>query len=452
MGSGDPTVGGTARLADYLLGESSATAGDDVVTEARHRLVDTLAAITAGSRFEEAATMRDFVDEQFGPGPATVLDGSGAGLTLPGATLVNSLAANVLDVDDGHRLAQGHPAAVIAPAAVAAAEAADRTVGDLIEAFVPAYEIAVRGAMAMHAWTGMHVGSGAWGAVGAGAAVARLRGLPREQVIDALGIAEFNAPITPVMRSVANPASSMTKDGIGWGGYVGMTSALLAERGITGSGTVFDGIEHDGPDASLLDSLGDRYHLLEGYYKPYPACRWVHSGIDAVRELLDAHAVEPSAVREVAVHTHPKGARLGIDRPRTPSEAEYSYPFTIARALRNGGSFTAADLTREARTDEATLDLADRVTLHVDPEAEARYPDESLSRVTLVTTDATYESELVNPRGSRERPISTAELERKWTGQLDGILGDGSAAHVLEAVGDDDRPVEELLASWTDAA
>lgn len=448
MADRESPVRGTERIARYLLEESRESVSDEVVTEARHRLVDTLAAITAGHQFEEMATVRSLGSTMFGPGPVTVLDGSGASLHAGGATLVNSLAANVLDVDDGNRLAQGHPAAVVAPAALAAAQATGGTVGDVVDAFVPAYEIAVRSALAMHDWAGMHTGSGSWGAVGAAAAVARIEGLSLERTVDALGIAEFNAPITPVMRSVANPASSMTKDGIGWGGFVGTTAAAFAERGVTGSGTVYDEIEYDGLDPELIDSLGERYHLLEGYFKPYPACRWVHSGIDALRELLDGHDVGVDSVREIHVHTHSKGARLRIDRPSTPSEAEYSYPFTIAAALRNGGRLGPAQLGRSARTDEALLDLVDRVSLHVDPEADARYPEESLSRVELVTDAGTYASDLVNPRGSRERPLSRAELEEKWTGLLDAYLGEGAARDLLAGIEDDDLPVDELLEPW----
>lgn len=445
-------VGGTERLVAYLLDESLDSVSQDVETQARRRVIDTLAAITAGFEFEEMATVRSFARDQFREGSATVLDGHGRQLHPAGAALVNSLAANVLDIDDGHRLAQGHPAAVIAPPALAAAQEADRTVRELVEAFIPAYEIAVRAALAMHEWVGMHVGSGSWGALGSAAAVARLSGLPPSRAVDALGIAEFNAPITPVMRSVANPSSSMTKDGIGWGGYVGMTASLLADRGVSGSGTVFDGIEYDGPDPTLLESLGEEYHLPNGYFKPYPACRWVHSGLDALNDLLSANDIDVASIREVHVHTHRKGAQLHIDRPSTPSEAEYSYPFTVAAAFLNGGDLTPASLGRSAREDDAILSLADRVHLHVDPEADARYPEESLSRIEIHTEGATYESALVNPRGSRERPLSAEELERKWTALLDPTLGAGTTDRLLTDIEADDLPVEDLLAPWTDAS
>lgn len=441
--------GGTRRIAEYLLTESADSLNIDIVEQARRRIVDTLAATTAGYQFEEMDLLLAFARETFGPGPVSLLNGTEEGLNAVGATLVNSLAANVLDVDDGNRLAQGHPAAIITPAALAAVEEEGGSVGDLIEGFVPAYEVAVRFALAMHDWAGMHVGTGSWGAVAAAAAVARIKGFQIDRAVDALGLAEFNAPITPVMRSVSNPASSMTKDGIGWGGFVGMTAASLADRGLMGSGTVFDGIEHEGVDSGLIESLGERYYLLESYFKPYPACRWIHAGIDAVGELYTAHEFDVADVQEINVYTHRKGSELRIKRPATPSQAEYSYPYIVAAAIRNGGSLTPTDLTWAARSDQEVLSLADRVNLHVSDKAEDRYPEESLSRVEVITDGNRYTSGLIPARGAQERPLPDDELRAKWTTLIDENLGQGTTDQLLKVIESDDLPVGELLAPLT---
>lgn len=448
MAEDSTLLDGTHQIVEYLQVSSLAGVPDVVDREARRRIVDTLAAITAGHKFSDIETAVDYGRSVFGNGPVTVLDGSGDTMNGPGGTLANTLAANELDVDDGNRLAEGHPAAVILPAAIAAVEEDGGTVGDLVSAFLPAYEIAVRTAMAMHDWIGMHTGSGSWGAVGAAAAVAHVRGFSRETSGDALGIAEFNAPITPVLRSVANPAGSMTKDGIGWGGFVGYTAADLAERGFGGSGTLYDEIEYDGLDSTYLDSLGERYHITEGYYKPYPACRWTHPGIDAVREIMTEHDFGIADIEGVNVYTHPKGANLSITRPRTASEAEYSYPFVIAQAIRNAGSLTPKDLQTRALTDPKTLSLADEISLDVDEEAAARYPEESLARLEIKTTGGTFETDLINPLGSRERPVPERNQVEKWEVLIEEYLGDGTTDQVLDRIEADDEPIEYLLEPW----
>lgn len=439
---------GTERLASYIHEESLAAVPEGVRRETGRRIIDTLAAITAGHQFPAIQRAAGYAQSVFGTGSRTIFDGTGESSNGPGATLVNTLAANELDVDDGNRLAEGHPAAVVLPATIAALEDVDGTIGDLLESFLVGYEVAVRTSMAMHEWIGMHTGSGSWGAVGAAAAVGRARGFDLERTIDALGIAEFNAPITPVMRSVANPAGSMTKDGIGWGGFVGFTAADMAARGFGGSGTLFDEIEYEGLDPAHLDSLGDRYHIQEGYYKPYPACRWAHAAIDAVGTLVAEHDIDVDDIEAVEVSTHPKGAELGITRPKTPSEAEYSYPYLIARAIANEGSITPADLHPDALDDPTTHSLADKVSLHVDEEAADRYPAESLARVTMETGDGLFQSGLVSPRGSVERPVSESYQEEKWRTLIDEYLGEGTTHLLLDRITETSRPIDHLLEPW----
>lgn len=448
MGYSPGPDGGTDRMVDYLLNETRETAPKAVDSTVRNRLIDTIAAITAGHQYEGVGRLRAFAEVTFADGRSTVLHRQAGSLTEPGAVLVNSIAGNELDIDDGHRLAEGHPAVVIVPAAVAAVEAADGTVGDLLDTIVPAYELGVRTARAMHDWLGVLSGSGSWGAVGAAGAVAKAKDYDPGVAADALGLAEFNAPIAPVMRSVANPAGSLTKDGIGWGGFVGSTMATLAGQGFTASGTLFDGIEHDGPDTPFLDSLGERYHILEGYYKPYPACRWIHPAIDGVAEVFATHDIQPNDVESIHVQTHPNGAALGITRPTTPSEAEYSYPYVIAAAVRNRGEFTHADLTEAARGDPQTLALADTVDLSVDPEAADRYPNESLARIELTVGTETYETDLINPRGSKERGLDAETLEAKWRGLIDDVMGEGTMESLRRDLRSDDLPIREFLTTW----
>ena len=100
----------------------------------------------------------------------------------------------------------------------------------LLEAVVVGYEVAIRAGIALHARDPAYHASGAWGAVGAAAAAARLL-VSTGATISALGLAEYHAPIAPMMRSCAEP--EMTKDACAWGASVGVSSALLAARGFT---------------------------------------------------------------------------------------------------------------------------------------------------------------------------------------------------------------------------
>src|SRR5580765_7930470 len=80
-----------------------------------------------------------FAHEQFAPGSVTVV-GSGKPLTVTGATWVTGAYASALDMDDGHRMAMGHPGASVIPAALAIAERAQASGREFLAALVAGYE------------------------------------------------------------------------------------------------------------------------------------------------------------------------------------------------------------------------------------------------------------------------------------------------------------------------
>lgn len=441
---------GTDELVAYLEHESRSTVSAEVRSETRRRILDTLASIAGGYQLPESETIAAYTHEQFTGGSATLLDGSGRTLTVPGATLANSVAANALDIDDGCVTSLGHPAAVVVPAALAGAEAVDATVGEFIDAVIPAYEIAVRCAVALHESTGCYTGSGSWGSVGAAAALASLREYDEGRTAAALEIAEFNGPLTPIMRSVANPGSGMTKDGIGWGGYVGATAADMAGLGLAGSGTAFDTIEHDVTIEEPLDSLGDRYFLLESFYKPYPGCRWIHAAIDAIQTLHEEHDIDAGDVEAIRVYTHRKATELATVHPETADQAQYSYPYLVAVTIVQGHWPHPADLLAERRNDPAVIDLARRVSLHVDEAADERFPDQLTARVEIDVGGRTLGSSLTIPRGAPERPMTATEHEQKRRILLQYTVGEDAFAAVADRLHEPDTPVKQLLEPWRD--
>ncbi|WP_458210794.1 MmgE/PrpD family protein [Haladaptatus sp. NG-SE-30] len=418
---------------------------DDFSREARDhlrsRVLDTLAATTAGFRLPTADVVRRYATHHHDGDEATLLGGDGGTLSEQGATLVNATAANALDVDDGHRAVKGHPAAVVVPPALAAAETTGATVGEFLTAVGVGYELAVRAGLAIHTTDGVYTGTGSWGAIGAAAAVARLRGHDRETTAEALGTAEYHAPRTPIMRGVERPG--MTKDGIGWGAYSGLAAVDLAEAGFTAAGTVFDETT-----VTVTDDLGDRFYMTTGYLKPYPCCRWAQPGVDAMLDLRDVRDVAPESVESIRVQTFEAATHLHIRHPDTAEEAEYSYPYPVATALVSG-EFTPDELDATWREDPTVRALADRVELVVDPDLEDRFPAECLAQVELVTNDGrTLTSDVTRPRGARERPLSPPKRRSKAADLFEPTVPPETVEHVEAVLGAPDTPVSTLLDPW----
>ena len=154
----------------------------------------------------------------------------GRRVAAPGAAFANGVLGNSLDIDDGHRVTKGHPGAIIIPVAMAAAESRGATCEEFLLAALIGYEVAIRAGIELHAREADYHASGAWGSLGAAVACARLFGLDSARLGHAVNIAEYHAPIADMSRAVTDPA--MTKDAVGWGAFMGMSSALLAEARI----------------------------------------------------------------------------------------------------------------------------------------------------------------------------------------------------------------------------
>ncbi|WP_135306112.1 MmgE/PrpD family protein [Haloarcula amylovorans] len=418
----------------------SATVSDTPSVE-RHvkaRVLDTLAAITAGYRQDGVDIVRDYARSRLGGDEATLLDGSGTTLTTEGATLANGIAANALDIDDGHREVKGHPAAVVVPPALAVADAVEASIPEFLDAVFVGYELAVRAGLAIHALDDVYTGTGSWGAVGAAAATARLCEFSAQQTIHALSVAEYHAPRTPIMRGVEKPG--MTKDGIGWGAYAGVVGAQLAQDGFTGAGTVFD-------DSDVTETLGAQFHVTDGYFKPYPCCRWAQPGIDAVSTLMSQHDIDSSNIESVRISTFEEATHLRTRNPSTPEEAQYSYPYPVAATLVRG-RFTQAEHAEEARTDTEIRALADRVEFTVDETLDARFPSECLARVDIKTDDKTYQSDVTRASGSRDSALSSAELREKTRQLVSPTLPPGAIKTIDKAL-DTDQPTSALLEPWS---
>lgn len=425
-----------------FIRNASRTAFPSSVSEhLRVRVLDTLAATTAGYQLSTSGIIHDYATDRFADASeATLLNGTGNRASLEATTLTNATAANALDIDDGHREVKGHPAAIVVPAALAAAEVRDATISAFLDAVLVGYEIGTRVGLAIHATDDVYTGTGSWGAVGAAAAVGRLFGFDAETLRAALGIAEYHAPRTPIMRGVEQPG--MTKDGIGWGAYAGVASALLAERGFTGSGTVFD--ENT---IEVTDSLGKQFHVTNGYLKPYPCCRWAQPGVAATLALNDRHRIDPDTVRRVRIETFEAATHLRTSEPDSAEAAEYSYPYPVATAVARG-RFTPEDLQAAAREDSTIVSLANQVELTVNEALEEQFPAKCLARVTIETDTETYRSNVTEPPGACSRPLSTAKRLMKARQLLTPALDESDIEHLRTQLTHPNRPISTLLDPW----
>ena len=333
---------------------------------------DSLGATLAGTLTRVGRISADYTAEAWGGDQATILRYEpGRGLhglraSMPGAAFANANAANGLDLDDSARYAYGHTGAQIFPAALAVAEALDRSGAELLTAMVVGYEVAHRIGRCWHASRDVYQACGSWGSVACGAAAAHLMRLTSEQVGHALGIAEYHAGNLPMIRDVDDPG--MVKHGIGWGAMTGVTAAGLAARGYTGIPTLLAFPEYQ----DWVSDFGENFLMVEGVaWKParYACCGWAHAGVEGARRLVGEHQINLADISRIIVGGSKSTVRLGVRRPSTTEEAQFNQAWPLAVMLADG-EIGPAQMLESRLSDPRIRELAAKVEVTEDAEME----------------------------------------------------------------------------------
>ncbi|MDP5181222.1 MmgE/PrpD family protein [Blastococcus sp. BMG 814] len=413
----------------------------DAPAAVRDRVVDLVAdcvAVTAlGSRRAELAALVDASAPGAPEGFATVV-GSARGWPSSTAAFLNGCAVAADQLQDGHRLARGHPASHVVPAVLALAEERGSSGAEVLAAVLAGYEAGVRVGRAMGGTPdGVH-DIGTWGQVAVAAAVARLLA-PGDAAaaVRALELAAAAVLLADARTVFAGTTGSHAF--LGASVQLGMSLGGAAVAGLAPAEGTLD--RHLGSVAArawdpapLLAGTGDpwpEHEVLAGYVKAHPTCAHLHGVNDAVADLV-ARGLRGPQVRAVEVRAS-AGAAAFADVAEDELAARFSVPTSVAVALVTG------------RLDETTLDaatvtapevreLAGRVRVVHDPALDAGYPAGRPARVRVELTDGTEQhAEAGRPRGDADRAFPRTELAAK-AGRLLGARFGAGGPELLAAV------------------
>ncbi|RNL61918.1 hypothetical protein EFK50_08790 [Nocardioides marmoriginsengisoli] len=426
------TIRDVARFASQL---TFADLPENTVRRARQGLRDTIGTALAGSATRAAATAAAAFAEDAGPF-RTLAPGAPA-QTATAAGFRSALAASALDFDDGHY--QGgaiHPSSVIVPTILVAASNRPASTEELLVAQVAAYEVAVR--LAHLLWpadeaTDRWYCTGTAACVGAAAGAAKVRGADEDGIRRAMQTAWAHAP----MAALQWP---MVKEAIGWSSATALNAVVLGEAGFMAAAVpgqspdapaIFPPTPFDEPRAAgdpFVTSLGSVFEIERSYLKPYPACRYTHTAVDVLTELL-AGDVAVDQVEAITVRTHRWATFLDYRRPPSLEHAQYSYPFALGTLLAKG-RITPAEMTEAALADEAVLGFADRIEVVHDPALDAHLPDHYATRLEVRLVDGTVidGGPRLDARGDVTRPLTDDELRAKFLLCAEPVLGGSAAA------------------------
>lgn len=387
-----------------------------VLHQARRCLLDLVGVAAAGSRTDLAALIAAHAATQFGAGAgaasATILfDPAARKASAAGAALAGGMGIDAIDAHDGHPLTKGHAGCGLFPAllAIAETETPDMPLDEFLAHLAVGYEIAIRCGIALHATVPDYHTSGAWISVGVAIMGALMTGADIETVRHAAGIAEYHGPRSQMMRCIDHP--TMLKDGSGWGAMAGVSALMLARTGFTGAPALTVEQEEVG---HLWANLGNRWRIMEQYFKPWPVCRWAQPAVEAAFGLRAAHAAAPDMIARIHVCTFHEATRLATVRPADTEQAQYALPFPVAAALVHG-CMGIAQISGKGLRDTAVIDLAERIELSESAAFNDRFPAERWAEIDLELTDGrVLSSGPVTARGDAGTPLSDGEISSKF--------------------------------------
>lgn len=419
------------RIAAYIVAARERPAAGLAREVVFSRIFDLLGAAAAGVGDRAANATRATALMTMGAGSVPIWF-TGQSSTVIGAAWANSAAASALDLDDGHRLAQGHPGAAVIPTAFAVAQETGATLEDLISAIVIGYEVGVTIGAARVTFGS----TGTWSSYAVVATAAVLRRTPGDILAHALAIAGEEAPnqLAASAPKQIEGSKADVKEGIPWSVVTGMLALGLAEAGFTGPLNVLDNAQHYCfPDAF---SPGSAQHICKSYTKLYSCCRYLHAPIDALLHLVNQHGIDPHSIDAIEVEIHSTALRLAnLARPMNLIEVQYSIPYCMALAVIVGPQ-ALLPLTTEALFRDDVAALAEKVTLRPDPAFDSRFPAETLARVAVTCGGHHLVSDVTAPRGEATTPLSWADLEAKFMAATRLVATGAEQSRVIRAMND----------------
>ena len=394
------------KLLSFIQDTSWDTMSDDVRNQAKKCFLDLAGVITTGAKNNSSKKAAEYVRENYPSGDCTVL-ATGEKSNLIGAALANGMAANALDLDDGYSLLRGHPGAGFFGALITAAEKSNCTYGELLAALVVAYEVSIRDGYTIRNYYGWDHSSGSYSTFGTAAAVGKLMGLSDEKLEMAISIADFITPVVPAKRSTFVP--SMNKDGIYFGQHAGTQAVVMAMTGITGRNPVILDDEY----IKYIDTLGETYYMFDLYIKFYSCCRWAHSPMLALSDLIRKNGFTADDVESIDVYSFGNAGTLYRKAPTCEDEAMYNIIYPIA-AILLFGKCGPIESSTDKMLDPRVPGTIEKIHFHREPEYDKVFPGKRFSRVEVTLKDVrVLNSGAYEPRGDVNADVSIEDLKVK---------------------------------------
>ncbi|MFD1413363.1 MmgE/PrpD family protein [Oceanobacillus jeddahense] len=403
-----------SKVLPYIENENYERLSPEIITKAKKSLLDFLASAYSGYQCKSSDIAFQSADWLGGKEHCSII-GTEKTVSPFAATFINATLASCMDIDDGHREPVGHPGCMIIPPVLAAGELSKNSTGkDFITAIVTGYEVGIRCGIVMNSNHGqLFYGSGGWALFGSASGLAKMKSLTGITLENALTIGEVYGPTAQCGKSIA--AGSMTKESVGWGAVTAFMGVSLAEHGFTGPDNILiDKHLYNCDIEKTFETLGEKYEIRNTYFKQYPACKWAHSPITAVLQIMEESNPDLKEIDEIIIETFQKATTLNHVKPETTEAAQYSIPFLVATALYYG-AVEPSHISEKHLKNDSIYNLAKKIRMIPVEDMEKEFPSKRPARVKIkMKNKSVFIKEVKLIKGDPENPLSWDDLINKF--------------------------------------
>jgi len=429
----------TQRFAEFIEAFCYEQIPPPVIAHTKDVIYDGLGALLSATsrKYDISAVLSRFVRET-GGAPESQVFGTPLRTNCVTAALVNGAFAYYCDIETHHAGAIMHAIAVVGPAAFAVGERMHRSGKDVLAAIVLGIDAACRLSYALSGPAlyarGFHPTCVA-GTFGSLAAAARLFGLQGETLLHAFGLAGTEA--SGLLAWVSDPTEHSRPFNMGLASRHGVFAAHLASCGFGGPPAIFEGkyplgqaFTGEWHEAALFDGLGERFKVMELYFKLYACCAFIHPALDGLLDILETERIDADEIRRISLR-FPKDGYKVIDNNELRSHCA-QYVLALAAYKRQVDFY---DILHDQRSESRIRSLSERIDVIGDEETNRTYPDLYRSIVTVeMRNGAQRVRDIRHPKGSPENPVSRDVLKKKFEALTRDVIAPGHAQQITEAI------------------
>lgn len=411
----------THTLAEFLSGLCFEDLPANVVARTEDLFLDWLGSALA-SQGQHPIPLFEAYARRMGPAQGTSRILVGECSSSPYfAALVNAASSHLVEQDDLHNSSVLHPATVVFPAALAAAQDLGKSGKDLIVACVAGYEAGIRiGEFLGRSHYRIFHTTATVGTLAAAVAVGKLMGFTTRQFIDCLGSAGTQAAgLWEFLRDAADSKQLHTAKA----SADGLLAAYLTADGLTGAQNILEGAQgmaagmsSDADARWLVDGLGTRWALTETSFKFHASCRHTHPAADALLALMQREGLGHADISSITTRVH-QGAIDVLGRvtvPQSVHQAKFSMG-TVLGLIAVFGKAGLVEFEQYALTSPEVGALREKVSMVLDEEVDGAYPHRWLGRIAVTTRDGrTLLGAIDEPKGDPGNTLDRSELEDKF--------------------------------------